>query len=385
MKLVIIGLIVDSNKKERRVPIIPCDAHRIVGDGHKVIFESGVGNRAGISDSDYLNQGCILKSREYILGRSHLILCINILRKDDVTLLSNKCIFSCLANPKVNSEEIREFSSRKKNLLGYEYYIKSNNEELMSNNNDLLGLLSYNKSMKMLSENKGIIANEFPNNKKVKICIIGYGDTGKSVAKEAYKNNCIVTVYDTHSENLKTHPKGSFNERFIYNKKMFLKHIHCFDIIFICEFSDNDLEIDKSWFELMSENSIITDLTYPVGCKVHFINTRNRDSVIRYNTKIIYTPKNILGSLYKTGSNIFSFGLHPMISEISQNKNIKNINKSLVVRQGKIMSGLILEGGKSSRQSILKEILEKEKENLKISKKLSRAFSESENINFIDK
>ena len=55
-----IGVPKEVNFGENRVALVPNSVRAILGSGHKVIVESGAGEKSNFSDSDYVEAGAII-------------------------------------------------------------------------------------------------------------------------------------------------------------------------------------------------------------------------------------------------------------------------------------------------------------------------------------
>ena len=69
-----LGVLSESNPRERRVALVPSVVAKLVAAGHSVIIEQGAGLRAGFDDEMFRSQGATLASRAEVLAQSDCLL-----------------------------------------------------------------------------------------------------------------------------------------------------------------------------------------------------------------------------------------------------------------------------------------------------------------------
>jgi len=69
-----IGVLKEVAEREKRVALVPDSVAKLVASGHGVLIEAGAGNAAGFRDSDYVDAGANVVSRQDVLSGSTVLL-----------------------------------------------------------------------------------------------------------------------------------------------------------------------------------------------------------------------------------------------------------------------------------------------------------------------
>ena len=63
----IIGSISENKEIEKRISITPDIAKKYISNGFEVLIEIGFGSHLGISDHEFVKEGCKVENKEHIL------------------------------------------------------------------------------------------------------------------------------------------------------------------------------------------------------------------------------------------------------------------------------------------------------------------------------
>ena len=92
----IIGTVSENKELEKRISITPEIAKKYISNGFEVMIEKDLESHLGISDKEFLDEGCKIDSRENVLNQSNIILQLNLpdekstrLLKEDKILIGN--------------------------------------------------------------------------------------------------------------------------------------------------------------------------------------------------------------------------------------------------------------------------------------------------------
>ena len=66
----IIGSISENKEIEKRISITPDIAKKYISNGFEVMIEQDLASHLGISDKEFLKEGCKIDSRENVLNKS---------------------------------------------------------------------------------------------------------------------------------------------------------------------------------------------------------------------------------------------------------------------------------------------------------------------------
>ena len=74
----IIGSISGNKELEKRISITPEIAKKYLANGFSVFVEKGLAIHLGISDDDFLREGCAIDTKENVIKKSNIMLQINL-------------------------------------------------------------------------------------------------------------------------------------------------------------------------------------------------------------------------------------------------------------------------------------------------------------------
>ena len=69
----IIGSISENKKIEKRISITPDIAKKYISNGFQILLESDYGSHLGISNDEFLKEGCKIDKKENILNQSDFV------------------------------------------------------------------------------------------------------------------------------------------------------------------------------------------------------------------------------------------------------------------------------------------------------------------------
>ena len=67
----IVGSISENKGIEKRIAITPGIAKKYISNGFEVFIEKGLGEHLGISDSEFVKEGCKVETKETIISKSN--------------------------------------------------------------------------------------------------------------------------------------------------------------------------------------------------------------------------------------------------------------------------------------------------------------------------
>ena len=99
----IIGILKETNKNEKRVALRPLHVKKLVKAGHRVYVETKAGLGVSFSDDDYKKMGAQIKSTQEVYEKSDMLLKLRSPTDSEFKKIKNKILFSMLhatQNPK---------------------------------------------------------------------------------------------------------------------------------------------------------------------------------------------------------------------------------------------------------------------------------------------
>jgi alanine dehydrogenase len=92
----IIGILKEINKNEKRVALRPLHVKKLVKAGHKVYVETKAGLGVNFSDEDYEKMGAQIKSTQEVYDKSDMLLKLRSPTDSEFKKIKNKILFSML-------------------------------------------------------------------------------------------------------------------------------------------------------------------------------------------------------------------------------------------------------------------------------------------------
>ena len=86
----IIGSVSENKDFEKRISITPEIAKKYISNGFEVIVENNLASHLGISDEEFLKEGCKVDNRESVLNKSNIVLQLNLPDEKSTNLLKEK-------------------------------------------------------------------------------------------------------------------------------------------------------------------------------------------------------------------------------------------------------------------------------------------------------
>lgn len=209
----IIGIPKEIKIGETRVAITPEELKEFVKQGHKVLIESGAGEKSGFSDTDYEATGGIIVGKEELFSDAELILKIKQPYAEEMPYFrEDQTLFTYLH---LDGNAPREYTEELLKLgiyaIAYEWVEKEDGTHpLLIPMSEITGNLVAPIGLELLTYpngEKGIFAGGIEGLDPARVTIIGGGIIGCNAANYALRVGTKVTIVDKHpwdlSERLK--------------------------------------------------------------------------------------------------------------------------------------------------------------------------------------
>ena len=190
-----LGVLVE-NGDETRVAIVPNSVPKLSKLGFEVIVESGAGQHAHHSDSEYEAKGASIGTREDAMG-CNLLICIG---APDFSSLSEGQIVACVSDPFRHPERIRQAMEAKVTLMSMDMIprrlsraqamdVNSSQDNLAGYKAVLMGAAQIPKGIPMMTTSAGTV-------RPAKFVIMGSGVAGLQAIATAKRLGAIVYASD---------------------------------------------------------------------------------------------------------------------------------------------------------------------------------------------
>ena len=191
----------ETHPGEKRVPIIPVTAEKLVKMGAKVVIESSMGVGSGYQDEDYQKVGVEIESdREKLLKEGDLVLR---LRKPDISevkLLKKDCIHVSYLDPFNELDLVKELRDQNINAICMELIPRSTKAQKMdalSSQANLAGYVSVILAAEQLDKIFPMMMTPSGTIKPSRVFIIGAGVAGLQAIATAKRLGARVDAFDT--------------------------------------------------------------------------------------------------------------------------------------------------------------------------------------------
>lgn len=193
--------ILKEREEETRVSILPAIVQRLIKElSFEVYFESGVGEKAGFSDNDYIKAGAALMNRDEILKLLDIITVINSF-DSPFQPNSRKMVVSVL-NPLFKPQELDKYRNPHVNLFSLDMVPRSTKAQAM----DVLSSMASISGYKAVIKAADLYGSVFPmfttaagTIRPAKVLIIGAGVAGLQAIATARRLGAVVNVFDVRS------------------------------------------------------------------------------------------------------------------------------------------------------------------------------------------
>lgn len=193
--------ILKEQEEETRVSVVPAVVQRFVKElSFEVYFESGVGQKAGFSDDDYIRAGAALMSRDEIVELLDIITFINPF-EPPFQPNSKKTVVSIL-NPLFRTSELENWKHPNLTVFSLDMVPRSTKAQAM----DVLSSVASISGYKAVIKAAELYGSVFPmfttaagTIRPAKVLIIGAGVAGLQAIATARRLGAIVHVFDVRS------------------------------------------------------------------------------------------------------------------------------------------------------------------------------------------
>lgn len=184
---------------ETRVSLLPEHLSTIIKLSSEILVESGAGDNALASDDAYKSAGAEVLSRDEVIKRSEMILCIHLPSSDEWPLLRNKILIG-VYHPLYHPNEITQLLSFDVSVFSLDMLprvTRAQSMDVLSSQANIAGYKAvvlaaniYGRYFPMFITAAGSIA-------PAKVLVLGAGVAGLQAVATARRLGAVVEVFDT--------------------------------------------------------------------------------------------------------------------------------------------------------------------------------------------
>ena len=348
----IIGTVSENKELEKRISITPEIAKKYISNGFEVMIEKDLASHLGITDKEFLDEGCKVESRENVLDQSNIILQLNLPDEKSTNLLKENKILIGNFNSSSNKELITNISNKKINVFSMELLpriTRAQSMDILSSQANLAGYKAVVDSFAMFKKAIPMMMTAAGTISAAKVLVVGAGVAGLQAIATAKRMGAIVFATDVRlaskeqveslggkflvvegAENLETeggYAKEASEEFKKKQEELLAETLKKIDVV-ICTALIPGKKAPKILQENMINNmkpgSVIYDLAASQGGNAAFTEA---DKIIEKNGVTIVGESTILNKLPTSASNLYAKNLFNFVLNLYDKDNKKiNIN-----------------------------------------------------------
>ena len=346
----IIGTVSENKDLEKRISITPEIAKKYISNGFEVMIEKDLASHLGISDKEFLKEGCKIETRENVLNQSNIILQLNLPDEKSTSLLKEGKILIGNFNSSSNKEVIANISNKKINVFSMELLpriTRAQSMDILSSQANLAGYKAVVDSFAMFKKAIPMMMTAAGTISAAKVLVVGAGVAGLQAIATAKRMGAIVFATDVRlaskeqveslggkflvvegAENLETEGGYAMEASEEFKKKqeeLLAETLKKIDVVICTALIPGKKApkiIQENMIKSMKPGSVIYDLAASQGGNAAFTEA---DKIIEKNGVTIVGESTILNKLPTSASNLYAKNLFNFVLNLydKDNKKIK--------------------------------------------------------------
>ncbi|MGW7759836.1 alanine dehydrogenase [Bacillus velezensis] len=202
----IIGVPKEIKNNENRVALTPGGVSQLIGNGHRVLVESGAGLGSGFTNEDYVSTGAeILEDRKQVWDAEMVMKVKEPLAEEYAYFRQGLVLFTYL-HLAAEPELAKALTEKGVTAIAYETVTDGRSLPLLTPMSEVAGRMAAQIGAQFLEKpkgGKGILLAGVPGVSRGKVTIIGGGGVGTNAAKMAVGLGADVTMIDLNADRLR--------------------------------------------------------------------------------------------------------------------------------------------------------------------------------------
>jgi H+-translocating NAD(P) transhydrogenase subunit alpha len=196
-----IAVMKETYPKERRVPMIPATAEKLVKLGAELVIESGLGLSCRFADADYEKAGAaVSSSRHELLQSADLVLRLRKPPAEEVGLMKKGCIHISYLDPFHEAELVELLRRENISAVSLEMIPRSTlaqKMDVLSSQTNIAGYAAVIIAAKHLDKIFPMMTTPAGTIKPARVFVIGVGVAGLQAIATAKRLGAVVEAFDT--------------------------------------------------------------------------------------------------------------------------------------------------------------------------------------------
>ncbi|MFH6769275.1 alanine dehydrogenase [Gaetbulibacter aquiaggeris] len=329
-----IGIPKETAFQEKRVCLTPDAVSALISNGHKVLLESGAGNGANFSDSDYSEAGAEITKDAAKVYACPMILKVEPPSLEQIKLLNPQTILISALQLKTQSKKYFEaLASKRITALAFEFIRdESGLYPAVRSLSEIAGTASTLIASELLSnssEGNGLLFGNISGVPPIEVVIIGAGTVGEFAARSAIGLGASVKIFDNSISKLRRIQTNLGRPMFTstLQPKNLTKALKRCDVVIGAVRGSNrsPIVVTETMVESMKNGAIIIDVSIDMGgCFETSEVTSHKNPTFVKHGVVHYCVPNIPARYSRTSSISISNIFTPYLLKIADDGGIEN-------------------------------------------------------------
>lgn len=331
-----IGLPKEITLQENRVALVPSSVSTLVAHGHRVVMETGAGEKSKFSDHDYSEAGAEIAYSPEVVYKADVIIKVAPPTLDEIDFMRpNQLLISPLQLPIINAEYIYRLKSKRVIALAMEY-IKDDSGyfpivRIMSEMAGISAMLTAGELLTNTSGGAGVLLGGISGVPSAKVVILGAGIVAEYATRTALGLGAEVRIFDDNIYKLKriqnqvgrplytSALNPVYLERELISAEVVIGAMHS-------ESGRTPIVVSEGMVEKMKDGAVIIDVSIDQGgCfATSRVTSLDRPTFIKHGV-IHYCVPNLSSRIARTASIATSNILTPILQRAGDIQSIEKV------------------------------------------------------------
>ena len=337
-KQLTIGIPKEIQKFESRVALTPEAVDQLVNSGHEVLIESGAGNAANYSDTDYSELGGFILDNRAAIYQADTILKIAPISMEEIELLSERqVVISSLHLNSQTKQFVRQLMQKRVTAIAFENIKDEHNcYPVVRSMSTIAGNTSILIAAEYLSNfhgGKGVMLGGISGITPTEVIIIGAGTAAESAVRAALGLGAQVKVFDSsvHRLNRLQNNIGQRIYTSVFHRQVMERSLRSADVLigamYLIEQGPRYI-VTEEMVKQMKKGSVIVDISIDQGGCIETSECKTQvDPVFTKHGVIHYCMPNLPSRVARTASIAISNVFAPLLQKMGESGGIKQFLK----------------------------------------------------------
>lgn len=333
---VIIGVPKENHVIENRVSLVPNSIRTLIGFGHKVVVQSGAGDKSNFSDHDFSEAGAQISHNKSEVFKSDIIVKISPATLEEIDMMhSDKIIISPLQIPSLSQEYFLKLKAKRITALAMEYLQTEDGTfpivRIMSEMAGVVALQTAAEYLNNTNGGRGVLLGGVSGVPPAKVVILGAGVVGEFATKAAISLGASVRIFDNDISKLMRLQSavGRQLHTSSINPVYLAYQLMSADVVIGALHSKHGrtpILVTEEMVSKMKEGSVIIDVSIDQGgcIETSEITTHKKPTFTKHGV-IHYCVPNIASKVSRTASVAVSNIITPLLIKAGNNVNIEEL------------------------------------------------------------